>query len=96
MRVSWRAVLPHWERGWETAACSPGSASARSFGAMLYSPRTGILLNNELLDLCWRRPPGSKVTPQPGEPEDPTGEKREGGQAGATRQSLGQPQFAQR
>ncbi|CAD7674103.1 unnamed protein product [Nyctereutes procyonoides] len=35
------------------------------FGAMLYSPRTGILLNNELLDLCWRRPLGSKVTPQP-------------------------------
>ncbi|XP_012669047.1 glutathione hydrolase 5 proenzyme [Otolemur garnettii] len=35
------------------------------FGAMVYSPRTGILLNNELLDLCWRRPSGSGVTPRP-------------------------------
>ncbi|XP_053443032.1 glutathione hydrolase 5 proenzyme isoform X1 [Nycticebus coucang] len=35
------------------------------FGAMVYSPRTGILLNNELLDLCWRRHLGSGVTPQP-------------------------------
>ncbi|XP_069352855.1 glutathione hydrolase 5 proenzyme isoform X1 [Eulemur rufifrons] len=35
------------------------------FGAMVYSPQTGILLNNELLDLCWRRRPGPSVTPQP-------------------------------
>ncbi|XP_012516459.1 PREDICTED: gamma-glutamyltransferase 5 isoform X2 [Propithecus coquereli] len=35
------------------------------FGAMVYSPQTGILLNNELLDLCWRHRPGSSVTPQP-------------------------------
>uniref|UniRef100_F6Y100 Glutathione hydrolase 5 proenzyme n=1 Tax=Equus caballus TaxID=9796 RepID=F6Y100_HORSE len=35
------------------------------FGAMVYSPRTGILLNNELLDLCWRRLTGSSITPRP-------------------------------
>uniref|UniRef100_A0A8C8ZHY1 Glutathione hydrolase 5 proenzyme n=1 Tax=Prolemur simus TaxID=1328070 RepID=A0A8C8ZHY1_PROSS len=35
------------------------------FGAMVYSPQTGILLNNELLDLCWRHRPGSSVGPQP-------------------------------
>nr|XP_012604733.1 gamma-glutamyltransferase 5 isoform X1 [Microcebus murinus] len=35
------------------------------FGAMVYSPQTGILLNNELLDLCWRRRPGSGAAPQP-------------------------------
>nr|KAF6268328.1 gamma-glutamyltransferase 5 [Myotis myotis] len=32
---------------------------------MVYSPRTGILLNNELLDLCWRRRPGAQGTPPP-------------------------------
>lgn len=37
----------------------------RSFGAMVYSPRTGILLNNELLDLCWRHEPVSTATPTP-------------------------------
>lgn len=49
-----------------------------SFGAMVYSPRTGILLNNELLDLCWRRLTGSSITPRPGECGDPVGERREG------------------
>lgn len=34
---------------------------------MVYSPRTGILLNNELLDLCWRRRPGAQGTPPPSE-----------------------------
>lgn len=55
-----------------------------SFGAMVYSPRTGILLNNELLDLCWRSPPGSSVAPPPSEPRGGAhwGERREGGQGG--------------
>ncbi|EHH65678.1 hypothetical protein EGM_02490, partial [Macaca fascicularis] len=35
------------------------------FGAMVYSPRTGIILNNELLDLCERCPRGSGTTPSP-------------------------------
>lgn len=34
---------------------------------MVYSPHTGILLNNELLDLCWRQRQGSGVAPPPGE-----------------------------
>ncbi|XP_049475087.1 glutathione hydrolase 5 proenzyme isoform X2 [Panthera uncia] len=81
-----------WGHGMGTAHVSvlgeDGSAVAATstintpFGAMLYSPRTGILLNNELLDLCWRRSPDSRVTPLPGETEDPTGKKREGRQAG--------------
>uniref|UniRef100_A0A8C8Y1D4 Glutathione hydrolase 5 proenzyme n=1 Tax=Panthera leo TaxID=9689 RepID=A0A8C8Y1D4_PANLE len=72
-----------WGHGMGTAHVSvlgeDGSAVAATstintpFGAMLYSPRTGILLNNELLDLCWRRSPDSRVTPLPGETEDPTG-----------------------
>uniref|UniRef100_A0A8C9J1N4 Glutathione hydrolase 5 proenzyme n=1 Tax=Panthera tigris altaica TaxID=74533 RepID=A0A8C9J1N4_PANTA len=65
-----------WGHGMGTAHVSvlgeDGSAVAATstintpFGAMLYSPRTGILLNNELLDLCWRRSPDSRVTPLPG------------------------------
>ncbi|XP_040475431.1 glutathione hydrolase 5 proenzyme isoform X1 [Ursus maritimus] len=51
--------------GEDGSAVAATSTINTPFGAMLYSPRTGILLNNELLDLCWRRPPGSKVTPQP-------------------------------
>ncbi|XP_032253481.1 glutathione hydrolase 5 proenzyme isoform X1 [Phoca vitulina] len=58
--------------GEDGSAVAATSTINTPFGAMLYSPRTGVLLNNELLDLCWRRPPGSKVTPQPGEPEDST------------------------
>ena len=37
----------------------------------MYSPRTGILLNNELLDLCWRHSQGSRATPRPGEHSPP-------------------------
>ncbi|XP_030872591.1 glutathione hydrolase 5 proenzyme [Leptonychotes weddellii] len=51
--------------GEDGSAVAATSTINTPFGAMLYSPRTGVLLNNELLDLCWRRPPGSKVTPQP-------------------------------
>ncbi|XP_044099752.1 glutathione hydrolase 5 proenzyme isoform X4 [Neovison vison] len=51
--------------GEDGSAVAATSTINTPFGAMLYSPRTGILLNNELLDLCWRRPPGSQVTPQP-------------------------------
>ncbi|XP_022351373.1 gamma-glutamyltransferase 5 isoform X4 [Enhydra lutris kenyoni] len=53
--------------GEDGSAVAATSTINMPFGAMLYSPRTGILLNNELLDLCWRRPLGSQVTPQPGE-----------------------------
>ncbi|KAI5772989.1 GGT5 [Gulo gulo luscus] len=52
--------------GEDGSAVAATSTINTPFGAMLYSPRTGILLNNELLDLCWRRPLGSQVTPQPG------------------------------
>nr|XP_035966812.1 glutathione hydrolase 5 proenzyme [Halichoerus grypus] len=51
--------------GEDGSAVAATSTINTPFGAMLYSPRTGVLLNNELLDLCWRRLPGSKVTPQP-------------------------------
>lgn len=63
---------------------APSSASVHSFGAMVYSPRTGILLNNELLDLCWRHRRGSGVTPPPGEHNAPGREegRQEGRKAG--------------
>lgn len=64
-----------WGHGTGTAHVSvlgpDGSAVAATstintpFGAMVYSPRTGILLNNQLLDLCWRRRPGAQGTPPP-------------------------------
>nr|XP_051693071.1 glutathione hydrolase 5 proenzyme isoform X1 [Oryctolagus cuniculus] len=47
------------------SAVSATSTINTPFGAMVYSPRTGVLLNNELLDLCWRRPPGSGEPPAP-------------------------------
>nr|XP_042122461.1 glutathione hydrolase 5 proenzyme [Peromyscus maniculatus bairdii] len=47
------------------APSSDSTLTICSFGAMVYSPRTGILLNNELLDLCWRHVEGSAVTPPP-------------------------------
>ncbi|XP_007127242.1 glutathione hydrolase 5 proenzyme [Physeter macrocephalus] len=53
--------------GEDGSAVSATSTINTPFGAMVYSPRTGILLNNELLDLCWRHPRGSGVTPPPGE-----------------------------
>ncbi|XP_068419408.1 glutathione hydrolase 5 proenzyme isoform X3 [Eschrichtius robustus] len=51
--------------GEDGSAVSATSTINTPFGAMVYSPRTGILLNNELLDLCWRHPRGSGVTPPP-------------------------------
>uniref|UniRef100_A0A452T266 Glutathione hydrolase 5 proenzyme n=1 Tax=Ursus maritimus TaxID=29073 RepID=A0A452T266_URSMA len=60
-----RGFGPAYPPGEDGSAVAATSTINTPFGAMLYSPRTGILLNNELLDLCWRRPPGSKVTPQP-------------------------------
>lgn len=60
-RGSWTAM------GVRSPQPAPSPASVRSFGAMVYSPRTGILLNNELLDLCWRHSQGSRATPPPGE-----------------------------
>ncbi|XP_060050953.1 glutathione hydrolase 5 proenzyme isoform X5 [Erinaceus europaeus] len=50
-------------------APSPSLSLPCSFGAMVYSARTGVLLNNELLDLCWRhhQGPGATRPPVPGE-----------------------------
>lgn len=63
------------------APSSDSTLTICSFGAMVYSPRTGILLNNELLDLCWRHVEGSAVTPPPGESKAPLEERNEGGWA---------------
>ncbi|XP_060225338.1 glutathione hydrolase 5 proenzyme isoform X2 [Meriones unguiculatus] len=53
--------------GEDGSAVAATSTINTPFGAMVYSPRTGILLNNELLDLCWRHEPGSTATPPPAE-----------------------------
>ncbi|KAB0358348.1 hypothetical protein FD754_002504 [Muntiacus muntjak] len=53
--------------GEDGSAVAATSTINTPFGAMVYSPRTGILLNNELLDLCWRHSRGSRATPPPGE-----------------------------
>lgn len=57
--------------GEDGSAVAATSTINTPFGAMVYSPRTGILLNNELLDLCWRHKPGSTVTPPPVPGEQP-------------------------
>ncbi|XP_017353609.1 glutathione hydrolase 5 proenzyme isoform X1 [Cebus imitator] len=49
--------------GWPRSEGYPDMG--HSFGAMVYSPRTGIILNNELLDLCERCPQGSGTTLSP-------------------------------
>lgn len=51
--------------GEDGSAVAATSTINTPFGAMVYSPRTGILLNNELLDLCWRHEPVSTATPTP-------------------------------
>lgn len=51
--------------GEDGSAVAATSTINTPFGAMVYSPRTGILLNNELLDLCWRHSQGSRATPSP-------------------------------
>uniref|UniRef100_A0A8C3W8V9 Glutathione hydrolase 5 proenzyme n=1 Tax=Catagonus wagneri TaxID=51154 RepID=A0A8C3W8V9_9CETA len=53
--------------GEDGSAVSATSTINTPFGAMVYSSSTGILLNNELLDLCWRHPRGSGIPPPPGE-----------------------------
>ncbi|XP_055406160.1 glutathione hydrolase 5 proenzyme isoform X1 [Bubalus kerabau] len=57
--------------GEDGSAVAATSTINTPFGAMVYSPRTGILLNNELLDLCWRHSQGSRATPRPGEHSSP-------------------------
>ncbi|XP_034379627.1 glutathione hydrolase 5 proenzyme isoform X1 [Arvicanthis niloticus] len=51
--------------GEDGSAVAATSTINTPFGAMVYSPQTGILLNNELLDLCRRNVPGSNVIPPP-------------------------------
>ncbi|XP_055260847.1 glutathione hydrolase 5 proenzyme isoform X3 [Moschus berezovskii] len=57
--------------GEDGSAVAATSTVNTPFGAMVYSPRTGILLNNELLDLCWRHSQGSRATPPPAPGERP-------------------------
>uniref|UniRef100_A0AC11EEU4 Gamma-glutamyltransferase 5 n=1 Tax=Ovis aries TaxID=9940 RepID=A0AC11EEU4_SHEEP len=73
--------------GEDGSAVAATSTINTPFGAMVYSPRTGILLNNELLDLCWRHSQGSRATPEPGEHRAPPapGEGRRAGLASGDR-----------
>ncbi|XP_049646639.1 glutathione hydrolase 5 proenzyme [Suncus etruscus] len=52
--------------GEDGSAVAATSTINTPFGAMVYSPRTGILLNNQLLDLCWKHSPEDS-NPVPGE-----------------------------
>ncbi|XP_074055845.1 glutathione hydrolase 5 proenzyme isoform X1 [Macrotis lagotis] len=55
--------------GPDGSAVSATSTINTPFGSMIYSPKTGLILNNQLLDLCWRTTPGSGQLrdPVPGE-----------------------------
>ncbi|XP_027701447.1 glutathione hydrolase 5 proenzyme isoform X2 [Vombatus ursinus] len=53
--------------GPDGSAVSATSTINTPFGSMVYSPKTGLILNNQLLDLCWRTTPGSSVLLSPGE-----------------------------